>query len=899
MPSRADDGKKETPTAVLLADSFSCHFSPITLESPKVLQRLVNTAMIDYTLAWLVINGIETVYITCCAFADQIKRHLEEAGYMSSSKRKNLHIELIVSTDCRSVGDAMRLLDHKDILKSDFVLVSGDVVTNMDLRGALETHQKRRTKDKMAIMTMVLKGGMRGSHRLRLGDLGALTVMDEEDNRLLKFEERRDEKADYVGEGNNVNSVNSVNNVNNVNNVSVPLDAGFFDGRRSVTVRTDLIDTGIYICSHEVLLLFSDNFDYQNIRKDFVAGVLSEEELGNKLYVHEVGDRYATRVRNVRCYAAVTRDIIGRWAFPFVPDGNLFSATVGGVRGDVGGVGANTAARKLELLSLDRHNSLQLASSTQYSFSKGAVYMETGVSVARSANVQHSVCVGRGSVIGPGAVVRESVIGKNCRIGEGVEIVGCVLGDDVVVHRGVTIRDSLICDGVVINERSDVQPNCILSYNVVIDSGVVVPEASRISLAKPVANYRLEMGSDDEIDDDVMDVMDDGRPSSFGTSPMDSYGFDGRASNSRNVSNVSNVSNSPISSEASAAAAALANGGVPASDMDFDTHVVGKMGAGYLWRVGVGGHDSESEHAANTITRLRQSIAYDVHTVLLDEQHRIDRVLAAEETFLEASFASKTNDLASEDSDDSEDAAMEMMQDHHFKEEVSETFLRCIKENISQENVVIELNGLKIAEDKTFADCARFILTTCLGLCLPAPGGVIAEYQGLYPEDRPANLRELLKRTHAKLGAWASLLQKFLKNEDDQIEVLLTLEEFCGAEGDFEDTGEFGAEFVAIFPQLLQAMYVFFDTPSCSLSHDDTATRRHSDTATRRHSDTTHPLALPSPPVQVRPGHPDRGRRLCLGRGEETRQRERKEVSEPRSALPRLARERRERERER
>ena len=137
---------------------------------PKVLQRLVNTAMIDYTLEWLVINGIETVYITCCSFADQIKRHLEDAGYMSSNKRKNLHIELIVSTDCQSVGDAMRLLDHKDLLKSDFVLVSGDVVTNMDLRSALDTHQRRRIKDKMAIMTMVLKGGMRGSHRLRLGD---------------------------------------------------------------------------------------------------------------------------------------------------------------------------------------------------------------------------------------------------------------------------------------------------------------------------------------------------------------------------------------------------------------------------------------------------------------------------------------------------------------------------------------------------------------------------------------------------------------------------------------------------------------------------------------------------------------------------------------------------------
>ena len=42
-----------------------------------------------------------------------------------------------------------------------------------------------------------------------------------------------------------------------------------------------------------------------------------------------------------------------------------------------------------------------------------------------------------------------------------------------------------------------------------------------------------------------------------------------------------------------------------------------------------------------------------------------------------------------------------------FKREVAETFLRCISEGISHENAVIELNGLKIAEDRTFADCAR------------------------------------------------------------------------------------------------------------------------------------------------------------------------------------------------
>jgi translation initiation factor eIF-2B subunit epsilon len=51
-------------------------------------------------------------------------------------------------------------------------------------------------------------------------------------------------------------------------------------------VRSDLIDTNISICSPEVLMMFSDNFDYQSLKRDFVVGTLSEEELGKKIYCH-------------------------------------------------------------------------------------------------------------------------------------------------------------------------------------------------------------------------------------------------------------------------------------------------------------------------------------------------------------------------------------------------------------------------------------------------------------------------------------------------------------------------------------------------------------------------------------------------------------------------------------
>lgn len=44
-------------------------------------------------------------------------------------------------------------------------------------------------------------------------------------------------------------------------------------------VRSDLMDSHISICAPEVLMLFSDNFDYQNVKRDFVTG----EALGDNV----------------------------------------------------------------------------------------------------------------------------------------------------------------------------------------------------------------------------------------------------------------------------------------------------------------------------------------------------------------------------------------------------------------------------------------------------------------------------------------------------------------------------------------------------------------------------------------------------------------------------------------
>lgn len=57
-----EDVKREQKLqAIILADSFSKTFRPITEENPKVLLPLVNVPMLDYTIEFLSQNGVEEV----------------------------------------------------------------------------------------------------------------------------------------------------------------------------------------------------------------------------------------------------------------------------------------------------------------------------------------------------------------------------------------------------------------------------------------------------------------------------------------------------------------------------------------------------------------------------------------------------------------------------------------------------------------------------------------------------------------------------------------------------------------------------------------------------------------------------------------------------------------------
>ncbi|KAL8768446.1 MAG: hypothetical protein Q9209_005352 [Squamulea sp. 1 TL-2023] len=416
-----EDERQNSLQAVVLADSYETRFRPLSLERPRCLLPLANTPLIEYTLEFLAHAGIEDIFIYCGSHNEQVEAYVNASKWkLPTSPFKNL---TLCKSDAASAGDALRDLDNRDLITGDFLLVFGDVVSNIALEPALARHRARREKDKNAIMTMILReAGVH--HRTKTASQRPVFVLNPNTDRCLHYEEIY--SAGRQGR-------------------QVTLDPELLSPHSEIEVREDLIDCHIDICTPDVLGLWSDNFDYHSTRTSFLFGVLKDYELNGKtIHTHIMTDGYAARVRSLRAYNAISKDIIGRWTFPLCPDSNH-------------------------------------APGHYYRYQKNGAYQESGVTVGKNSHVRSRCVLGEGTAIGDGATVSGSSLGRCCRIGKGAKIEGSYLWDNVVVGDGSTINQAIVAEGAVIGKGCTIEPGALISYNVRITDNTTVSVSKKIT----------------------------------------------------------------------------------------------------------------------------------------------------------------------------------------------------------------------------------------------------------------------------------------------------------------------------------------------------------------------------------------------------------------------------------
>ena len=448
-PSHEDPStKREQPLqAVLLADSFVETFRPLSLDQPKVLCPLNNVAMIDYALDFLAGSGVEEVIVVCVS--EKVQSYVRQ-----KKKCWAMSVSFLKDTSLTNAGDALRELDQRDLVKSDpFILMFGDVVTNVNLTEAIQSHKLWHKKDRSNMMTVLFK-------QVGATDCSPLTyssIRTNSEDLVVGLDPSKENRVLVYS--------NSVVN----KNVTVP--CSFFASHSQIDLRYDLLDCGIDICSPDVLARFTDEFDYREIRRKFVANSVAEEEEGlqNRIHAHLLqSSEYAARIHDFSTYAAVSRDLLRRWCYPVVPD-NLPSGY-----------------EKLYRYALHRHY----------------IYMEQksgSSSIHRTAIVKGAGMIGGTCKIGKECRVEQTVMGHNCAIGDSVKLSGCHLWDNVEIGEGATVENSILASGSTVKRGATIYRGCVIGSGCIVGEGVVLPEFTRITLAKEEKN---NYGDDYDDDDD-------------------------------------------------------------------------------------------------------------------------------------------------------------------------------------------------------------------------------------------------------------------------------------------------------------------------------------------------------------------------------------------------------------
>uniref|UniRef100_A0A7N9AYL8 Translation initiation factor eIF2B subunit epsilon n=1 Tax=Mastacembelus armatus TaxID=205130 RepID=A0A7N9AYL8_9TELE len=430
--STGEQEEEEQPLqAVLVADSFNRRFFPVTKDQPRVANSC------PYG------NTAGNTYSTCKLSSRPLgcRKHLSSSKWCRPSSPNTVHI--ITSDLYRSLGDVLRDVDAKNLVRSDFVLVYGDVVSNVDVSQALQEHRHRRKTEKnISVMTMIFKESTPG-HKSRCEEDDVIVAVDSKSQRVLHYQKTQGLKK-----------------------LQFPMNI-FHSGSDEFEIRHDLLDSHISICSPQVAELFTDNFDYQT-RNDFVKGLLVNEEiLGNQIHLHITKDGYGVRVSNLLMYDSVSSDLVRRWVYPLTPE-------------------ANFTDQEGRSCTYSRHN----------------VYRGSGVSLGHGSQMVENILIGCDTSIGANCHISNSVIGNNCSIGDNVILDHAYIWNNVHIASNVVISQSVVCDKAEVKEGVTLNKQCVLAYNVVIGPNISLPEGTVVSMHHP----EEEEEDDDEFLSDDAEV---------------------------------------------------------------------------------------------------------------------------------------------------------------------------------------------------------------------------------------------------------------------------------------------------------------------------------------------------------------------------------------------------------
>lgn len=152
--------KEDLVQGIILGDSYmKSRFRPLTIEDPKVLLPVGGCAMINYTLE-LLSSVCNEIFVICSSNSEKLEDYIFHSKWNNKKLYPNLNIIIVNVPYCNNIGHVLKHIqkNEKSKIKTDpFILMRGDVITNIDLNSLINKHKQRHKIDNNNILTCVFK----------------------------------------------------------------------------------------------------------------------------------------------------------------------------------------------------------------------------------------------------------------------------------------------------------------------------------------------------------------------------------------------------------------------------------------------------------------------------------------------------------------------------------------------------------------------------------------------------------------------------------------------------------------------------------------------------------------------------------------------------------------------
>jgi mannose-1-phosphate guanylyltransferase len=129
--------------ALILAGGEGTRLRPLTSTIPKPVVPLAGRPFIAYMLDWLRGHGVEEAILACGFMAGQVREVLGDGSALG------MRLEYVHEPKPLGTGGALK--NAEDLLHDRFLMLNGDVLTDIDLAAQLEQHEQTGARATLAL----------------------------------------------------------------------------------------------------------------------------------------------------------------------------------------------------------------------------------------------------------------------------------------------------------------------------------------------------------------------------------------------------------------------------------------------------------------------------------------------------------------------------------------------------------------------------------------------------------------------------------------------------------------------------------------------------------------------------------------------------------------------------